>query len=303
MLKKSTFLFLLILALVLPATAYAQTPVVIDSLEVDLWPEYDRPQMLVIYRITLDDAVSLPAELTLSIPANAGEPNAVAVQGDDGNLLNAEYDYQVVGEMAEIMLIADNANIHIEYYDPGLQIDGDQRHFDYTWQGDYAVNRLAFEVQQPTGASQLQTIPPLGAGQVSSDGLTYYRAEFNALDAGQTFELSLDYAKSSDTLTAGQSQPPVSATEPVQADAPIDWVQILPWVGVIIGLGIVAFGAYRFWQASKAESSAHSHKPTKRGGRRKAAGSGGKRVFCHECGTQSQPGDSFCRNCGARLRN
>ncbi len=30
--------------------------------------------------------------------------------------------------------------VQIEYYDPGLQKNADQRHFEYTWPGDYAVD-------------------------------------------------------------------------------------------------------------------------------------------------------------------
>jgi hypothetical protein len=303
MLKRWLFLSVLVLLLALPGAARAQQPVVIDTLEVDLWPEYDRPEMLVIYRISLDPTVSLPADLTFTIPADAAL-NAVAVQGDDGNLLNAEYDYEVAGDLAEITLSADNASVHIEYYDPNLQIDGDQRHFDYTWPGDYAVNQFVLVAQQPSAAGQLQTIPPLGAGQVSGDGLTYYQAEFGALEAGQTFALSVDYTKQDDALTAGQSQPVATAAQqPVATTTPISWIEYLPWIGLVIGLGIMAFGAYRFWQTNKDEAAGRQRKSTKRGSRKKASGQGGKRVFCHNCGTQSQPGDRFCRNCGERLRN
>ncbi|MBN2500711.1 MAG: zinc ribbon domain-containing protein, partial [Anaerolineales bacterium] len=72
------------------------------------------------------------------------------------------------------------------------------------------------------------------------------------------------------------------------------------WFGLVIGLGIMAFGAYRFWQSSREEAEA-LRKPTKRG-RRSASGAGGTSVFCHECGTKSNPGDRFCRNCGEKLR-
>ena len=50
----------------------AQNDITFAGLEIDLWPEYDRPDMLVIYRITLDNSVKLPAQLTLRIPAAVG---------------------------------------------------------------------------------------------------------------------------------------------------------------------------------------------------------------------------------------
>ena len=64
----------------------------LTSAQVSLWPEYDKPSMLVIYRLTLPPQVSLPANLTVSIPSRVGKPNAVASRQANGTLLNAQYD-------------------------------------------------------------------------------------------------------------------------------------------------------------------------------------------------------------------
>jgi hypothetical protein len=52
--------------------------VVLSQLRIDLWPEHDRPNMLVIYKAVLGSDVTLPVSLTFRIPAAAGEPNGVA---------------------------------------------------------------------------------------------------------------------------------------------------------------------------------------------------------------------------------
>lgn len=52
MLKRISLLFLC-LALLFPVRVFAQNDLPILVIEVDLWPEYDRASMLVIYRITL----------------------------------------------------------------------------------------------------------------------------------------------------------------------------------------------------------------------------------------------------------
>lgn len=70
----------------------AQNEITLASLEIDLWPEYDRPDMLVIYRLTLDNSVKLPAQLTLRIPAAVGAPYNVAYEdAADGMLYNLNY--------------------------------------------------------------------------------------------------------------------------------------------------------------------------------------------------------------------
>jgi len=44
-----------------------QSTVVFDQVMIEIWPEYDRPDVLVIYRIQLADNVSLPVQVSLLI--------------------------------------------------------------------------------------------------------------------------------------------------------------------------------------------------------------------------------------------
>ena len=65
------FLVLLCLAILVlfpPLKAQAQEPVRFSEVEVSLWPEYDRPTVLVIYRITLSADTTLPVNLSVQIP-------------------------------------------------------------------------------------------------------------------------------------------------------------------------------------------------------------------------------------------
>ena len=72
---------LIFLAVMLPPlSTAAQEKISLSQLEIDLWPEFDQPSMLVIYKATLPSGVSLPVDLTFRIPLAAGSPSAVAVQ-------------------------------------------------------------------------------------------------------------------------------------------------------------------------------------------------------------------------------
>ena len=81
--KKITFIILFVLSIYIPS-AQAQEAPRFETLTIDLWPEYDRPSMLVIYKGELSPAVSLPAEVTLRMPVEAGAPAVVAV-GPEAN--------------------------------------------------------------------------------------------------------------------------------------------------------------------------------------------------------------------------
>ena len=55
----------LLVALLLPAHAMAQNAIGFDSLDVSVWPEYDTPTVLVIYKISLTADTTFPAEINL----------------------------------------------------------------------------------------------------------------------------------------------------------------------------------------------------------------------------------------------
>ena len=300
MVKRIIALALLTLA-IFPFTANAQEDVALNQLTVDLWPEYDRPTVLIIYHATLSPADSLPAELTFRIPASAGDPHAVAVRQVDGSLLNATFERQVSGEWGLITITATTPEIQFEYYDPDLQIQGDQRHFEFHWPGDYAVDSFIVQVQQPVSVATMRFSPNLGSSTLGADGLTYYNSEIGSLAAGSTFTISVDYEKSSDALSAGSQQVLPSAPISNETLGRVTLREVLPWVLGALGIVLIAGGGWWYWRSGQQVSPKKSR-------RRKPVSeiiSGSMpegEVYCHMCGKRAESGDRFCRSCGARLR-
>ena len=288
--------------------ARAQSEGTFKELNVSLWPEYDRPGVLVIYRIVLPDNTSLPAELTVRIPASA-TLNAVASLQADGKLLNAPYEQVVKGDWAEISFTTTMPGTQIEYYDASLTRDGKLRKYRYSWPGDYAIDALGIEVQQPLGATNMVTSPDLGAGKPREDGLTYYTANIGSLPQGQEFDLSLQYEKSDETLSAAGLG--VQPSIPVEDDAEgwRSWLTTaLPWVVAALGLALIVGGGVWYWQSRKRKAERREprrrRKPsTAAGGATMAAPPAGQPIYCHSCGNRASQGDRFCRTCGTALRS
>jgi hypothetical protein len=289
-----------------PARVWSQAEQRYKELQVSLWPEYDKPGVLVIYRITLPDEVSLPAEVTVRIPSTA-QVNAVATRQEDGSLTNAATERVVNGEWAEISFTTPTPGAQIEYYDTSLNQDGNLRNYEFNWPGDYAVDAFGIEVQQPLGATSMFTSPSLGTGKTGQDGLTYYTAELGALPQGQDFRLSLQYNKEDDTLSA--------AGLTVQPSTPVDnspsWLislrAALPWGLVALGLLLILGGGIWYWQSGRRQGerkeARHRHKPASTAEHSSSsAPSAGGQVYCHSCGKRAAPGDRFCRTCGSQLR-
>jgi len=299
-------LMILILAMLLPLGVHAQTSLVLSSLQIGIWPEYDKPNVLVIYQITLSATTTYPADVSLRIPITAGEPNAVAIRQPDGSLVNIDKTRQVVGEWAIINFTTTVPEVQLEYYDPGLTKDGNARHYTYVWPGDYAVTQLSIQVQQPSGATDMRISPSLGAGAVGSDNLTYYTQDIGAVPTGQNFQITIDYQKSNDVLSAENLPVEPSAPIPQGAASDLNLSAWLPWILGILGAGLIIGGILWFWQTGRQRpltptprrrSRAESLQPDASSGSDEAA------VYCSQCGKRALPGDQFCRSCGTPIRS
>ncbi|MEN8172108.1 MAG: zinc ribbon domain-containing protein [Chloroflexota bacterium] len=305
MLKRIMLLAILIMLLSFGA-AQAQAPAQLSFLEVDLWPEYDRPDVLVIYRIQLDSGVTLPQDLTFRIPAAAGEPHAVAYRQPGGSLLTANYSRQVEGQWALITFNATAPEIQIEYYDPEFEINGTDRHYEFSWLGEYAVDTMVVQIQQPVGANNMRIEPDLGSFEAGSDGLMYYSLEIGTLSVGDPIAVKVDYQKEDDVLSieSFDISAPIQNQPSNQVDASMtDW---LPWILGGFGLVLVAGSIGWYWLSGREVQP--TPKKTSRGRRSSSRTRSqtevghGEANHCHQCGKRAASGDRFCRVCGTKLR-
>jgi hypothetical protein len=286
-------------------SAYSQGEVRISRLEVDLWPEYDQPSVLVIYHVTLPATVSLPADLSFRIPATAGDPSAVAVrqmtaEGQPG-LFTIPHERQVVGDWGVISLTATMPEVQIEYYDPGLVKQNDTRQFEYRWPGDYGVDAFSIQVQQPVGASGMSLSPASGSGTTGNDGLVYYTKDIGSLNSGQTFSLSIQYKKSGEELSAStlklQPSAPVTSVTPGQNSL----MAALPWALGGLGVALIAGGGAWYYFSGRQNQGSQPRRRRRATAPVEVEDDGGY-IYCHQCGKRASPGDRFCRTCGTKLR-
>ena len=311
MFKRFLTITVFLISLFLAPAALAQDSLRITDLEVDLWPEYDRSDVLVIYHVKLPSDISLPVDVVLRIPAVSGEPHAVAVRQADNSLLNAVYDRQVEGDWALIKVTATLPELQLEYYDSQIVRENDLRQYTYTWLGDYPVDVMRIVIQQPVGASNMLVEPDLGSlVQFEGDPMQYYTMEIGAPKAGDAVNVDLTYSKSTDVLSIESLQ--VQPTGPINGDdgSPSGLITILPWLVGGLGLLLLVGGGIWYWQLNKAEAHSASQK---RGRRAKAAikspeqvaadETNGQAIYCHQCGKRAASGDRFCRVCGTKLRS
>ncbi len=255
------FLLLVVIGVMIPFPVQAQTEPVLSAVDIWIWPEYDQPTALVILRMTVANQVSLPLRMTFRIPARASKPHAMAVGPSFEQVADREYTLEPDGDWLKVNVVVDGRAIQLEYYDPALTRQGMERSYRFIWPGDYAVQLLHVEVQQPLDATAMSIEPALPNMTPSENRLIYYSGDFGALAAGQTFELSFRYQKASDTLTISFLKPePVAPLSP-NTPGRISLTAYLPWlIGAMVFLIVIAgavYGYYRSTSPAGCEDPAH----------------------------------------------
>ncbi|OQX63229.1 MAG: hypothetical protein B5M51_05215 [Anaerolinea sp. 4484_236] len=294
--RKWLVFLLAVCLLLMPTLAHAQNSVTIRKLNIQLWPEYDRPDMLVMYSFALSEDTTLPAELQVRIPANANL-NAVA-KNEGEKMVNVPYDAPVKdGDWITItMLIDDLANYRVEYYLP-MAKSGTTRNFSFVWQSDYDVESLRLQFQQPPTSTNLSATPELPTVDSTAGGIIYHNLTLSGLPAGEVFTLELSYDKDNDDLTVSAMPVEIEGAQE-SGGGSFSLTDSLPSILVGIGVVLIVGGLLYFTLSGR-----NSIDSTPRKRHKPRAASAGGNVYCHECGKRARSGDKFCRSCGARLRS
>ncbi len=311
-----------------PIRAFAQDDsITLQTLSVQLWPEYDQPSVLVIYNGVAEGAAT-PTDFRLTLPEGADVHVAAYIDeaGDRIQLSGGESggeteQFEIDGNAA--IIHSPNNTFYLEYYDPGIDTSGERRSYTFTWPGDYAVGAMTFVAQQPYTADEFVTNPAIPQPFQAPDGLMYYRTQINGILPGEEQTFVLTYVKDNDGLTVDQLPAPSTAQENTAPAEPspglsLDNSTVLIAVLVLAGLGLVGGGLYLYNRnRGDDEDAAPAPRRDRRAARierrqadRRAAGRtsasripGGPTLFCTQCGAQAaDPADRFCRKCGAPLR-
>lgn len=275
----------LILAVVLiPAVAAAP----LESLQVEIWPEYDRPAALVILKGELASDVGLPAAVSLRIPASSGGPTAVAyATATKGQLFNLPHDRSDAADFITLRFTVPLRLFHVEFYDR-FATGTSERRYRYVWPGDVPVRSLNVVVQEPAGASDISVQPELNDRSTGTDGMQYRSAQLGAVKQGAPLSIEIRYTKtdprtSADILALNAPAPEPQATPATgQRNSSRLFLALGAAALLLAGAGLVYYFRWRRRARPRVGST----------------GGGG---FCAKCGNAVAAGDRFCSKCGAAL--
>jgi hypothetical protein len=292
--KRNSFILLIFFMLMPMATGFAQNPVpAIDSLDIGIWPDYDKASVLVLLTGTLSGDTQFPASVTLPLP-EAAQLNAVArIDSKDGNM--KDDIFSSTDPPGKLTFITPDLRFRVEYYLP-YTVNKNQRSFDYTWLAAIPVNNFVLRVQQPSSASTLNTKPVAANVARSGDGLVYHTFPSRAVPAGQPFSLHVDYKMTTAQLSAASLPSPNTNIQTPELPATSSAGSGINWpIAAIVGGGLIIIAAL-VWQFASRRPSPNIRKPLDKRVERQS-----RAKFCHNCGAAVDTGDRFCSRCGMEL--
>jgi hypothetical protein len=283
---------------------YAQETLRLASLQVQIWPEFDRSAALVILRGEIADDATAPSTVTLRTPASSGGPAALASAASaDGPLLNLPYERSDAEDFITLRFTTQDRFFQLEFYDR-LMVETADRSYRYVWPGDIPVDQLSVQVQQPAGATDFSVLPDLGVGTVGCGGLSYWESERGGFKLGRQFTVDLQYRKTDSRTTIeilGLSTPGSGSAVGTDSDEGIPaWVLVLAvLVALVIGAGAASLWRWQGWPspASAGRTQRAQRRPEGAAGQRD-----NRSAFCRQCGSRLRSGNRFCPDCGTPVR-
>jgi hypothetical protein len=301
--SRCIFLLIALLALSSLASAPAQTrgePVVQD-LEIDIWPEYDQPHVLVIYQITLSAETPLPAVLSFRIPNTVKEDLDITARDADGSFYKVAYTEMLDIDWKRVSFTTFSPDVRLEYYNNALERSGARRTFEFLWRGDYPVAELVVQVQEPSGAENMVIEPDLGKGKPGDGGLLIHSASFGHTESEQPLHLYLTYLRYTDDLSVENLEVKPSGPLSTATLGRVSLSDVLPGILGILALLFLSGFAWWYWQSRFYRHPERYIPFIRKGPRWRRSDYKREIVICHACGHVAQLGDVYCSGCGIRL--
>jgi zinc-ribbon domain len=283
--------------------AFAQDPNQLSKLQVSVWPEYDKPTVLVMLDGTLADTKNLPRQVAVLIPSSA-QIQVTTFTNPDGTYA-VEQPSQSTNQgdgYARVTFTTNTAQYHVEYYDNLLRGSPDKT-MDFVYKAAAPADQVTLQVQQPLKATNFSIDPSTQTTQNGSDGFTYYILQFPTLAAGQTISAQVKYTKTdpNPSVIATPAAAPASAPASAPAATPTSpWSNVFYVVALVV-LGLVVVVGFFLWQRSREPVAAPVRSRSRpRHSAEHAATSAA--AFCTQCGHGLGADDVFCPRCGTKRR-
>ena len=245
----ATTLALLAVSLAVVPTAFAANT--FTDYQLNLWPEYDDPRLLVIMAPKLDPSVSLPYTFSYGVPLAAQLGMACQILQDGAHDCQPQQS-AVEGDTKTIAFSAPSQrDLFFEYYvDPFDGERPDLRQYTYSFLPPGDIGTLSVQIKQPKDAEGFAVEPAPQQTLTDSEGSSYLTYTFNEVKTGTPVDFSITYTRPTwePPVQAGNAAAPLEAGGAQTGAASSN---LLLWAIVGI-LAVVVVMMYRNQRSQKA---------------------------------------------------
>jgi mono/diheme cytochrome c family protein len=281
----------------------ASTELHIARLHLSIWPEYDDPRVLVMFRGEMAPPGAFPTRLVLPIPKGAEIIGAGMISERNELLLHPHQVLQ--GETHDrLELTLPVPHFFVEFY-YNLSDTGTTKRFTYTTPSTYPIAWLEVDIQQPLLATQFTTDPPPMRQEQNEQGFTSHLFVYRDVGVGDAKSFTVSYVRTAAAPSVTRRQPASEvAAQPPTAGSP----RLVTVLGILAGAAVAFGGSVWLWTGYQRRRKAppSRQEPSSAPSLERAAGAQqaiGGANFCANCGAKLQPGYRFCPGCGSALRS
>lgn len=269
--------FLLVFSLVTQASAEGVAPIKISKLVINVMPEYDTQDVLVLYSINYQNDSNQPYSGEIRFPVPKGTTSNIVTEKTNNSDNHVNVRVEEKGDSAEFVWkplqpIQPKANydIHLEYYYNPLPGTGSKA-FTYKFQANMPVEQPQIHIYQPLKASDFK-MEPVGQLLGTDDkGFQVYGVSSASLKTGDKVEFKVSYTKndpnpsvappSASAGNAGGAVPTNQSSKSQLSSAAI----LIPLAALVIGVGFIAVKAL---SRNQPDESRNARRSAQRTGRR-----------------------------------
>ena len=293
---------ILIMSLQGVGTALAQdNNIVISSMKISLWSEYDNPNLLVMYRGSVSANVNLPATIRFNIVPGI-DPHVASVTPTNEHI-HDPFDVKDEDGDTYVTFLLKERDFAIEYYYKAFPPAGSNKSFIYNYKSYYPINNFSYEIQQPISATNFFTQPSSIRADSDSRGIINHLVLAGGVAAGETKTVSVSYFKSSAKTSLQLLENPEGKWSAYNMISTIVLI-------ILVGLLIMSYykkGGRRGSKIQRAGAKRVALKVQRHNQERKNPNKKlnyrSDRVphFCSNCGEKVEVGTNFCGSCGNPL--
>ena len=246
---------------------------------IELWPDFDQPDLLVINSLLLPPHQTLPASVTYTLPPNA-RLHTVAQFDQNQQSLSDQVSYTQKGDT--VVVDAQYSGLRLEYYLP-YDTEGDTHKINFVWQSAFTADLLQISIQQPRHAENFILNTDVMESRETDNGLSYYILPPRSINQGEAIALSFSYDLPENQLSLPSLADP-AAQQPQEFSITNNLLNNLPFVGLGLILLFISFVFLRQgWQESRGSRTPQP------------------KQTCANCQSINRGQDKFCRQCGEPL--